>query len=77
MDYLDYTRSVSDAMEILRAKGFNTNSWTQECSGMVNGKQTNITFYPSDDKCILIYTEGKEGKYISVAELVAILNSNN
>lgn len=79
MSYIDYSRSVSDAMEMLRAKGFNTNAWTQECEGTVNNKWVCITFYPSadDDKFILLMKEGQPAKYISKAELFAILNSNN
>ena len=77
MNYLDYSNAVSNVMQMLSAKGFKTNAWTEECSGEINGKQTFVTFYPSDDNFILVYMEGKEGKYVSQAELIGMLNFNN
>lgn len=77
MNYLKYSNTVCDVMAILQTKGFNVNSWTRECFGKVNGKETFVTFYPDDEKFILVMKEGEQGKYVSVAELVAILNHNN
>lgn len=77
MNYLEYSQEVSTCMAMLQAKGFTTNHWTRECSGNLNGQQMFVTFYPDDERYILIMKEGKEGKYISKAELIAILNSNN
>jgi len=77
MNYIEYSAQVSSAMAILENKGFTVNSWTRECYGNVNGKQTAVTFYPDDEKFILVMKEGEQGRYVSVAELVGILNANN
>lgn len=77
MNYLEYSNAVTDAMVMLESKGFKVNHWTRECSGTVNGKNAIVTFYPDDEKFILWMREDERGRYISVAELVAILNSMN
>jgi hypothetical protein len=77
MNYIQYSNSVTDAMVMLEQKGFHVNHWTRECAGIVNGKSCAVTFYPDDEKFILVMKEGEAGKYVSVAELVAILNSKN
>lgn len=77
MDYTEYSTAVTDTMAMLSAKGFQINAWTRECYGDLNGKQTFVTFYPSDDKFILVLKDGQSGKYVSQAELIGMLNANN